>query len=236
MRRTLLLSIPLLTAAALAFGTTSHAGDKERPKKDEKTITVGKKTVEVAGEITEDDPIDKATKHRSTSYKVKLTEGKTYRIDMVSTEMDSFLRLEDAKGKQLAADDDGGGFPNARIVQKIDETGEYRVIATTFDGKTGKFTLTIREADAGDALLGKLKSLAKLSAEERKQTLAEAKKALVREPGKVDAQMANTLLGAAVNLEFGGQRDGPAVPARSTRSSASCSPTRPTRTWPAAAR
>ena len=46
-------------------------------------------------------------------YTVKLDAGKSYRIDMTSTEIDSFLRVEDSDGTRLGMDDDGAGFPNA---------------------------------------------------------------------------------------------------------------------------
>ena len=45
----------------------------------------------------------------------KMTAGKTYTIDMVSKQIDSYLRLEEASGKQLAEDDDSGGNLNAKL-------------------------------------------------------------------------------------------------------------------------
>ena len=78
-------------------------------------------------------------------FHIKMIKGKTYTIDMVA-QLDSYLRLEDGNKKQLAEDDDGGGFPNARIVIQAPDSGIYRVIATSFPpGATGPFTLTIRE-------------------------------------------------------------------------------------------
>src|SRR5262249_54050733 len=41
--------------------------------------------------------------------------GRRHCINLTS-DWDNFLRLEDAKSVPLAEDDDGGGFPNARIV------------------------------------------------------------------------------------------------------------------------
>jgi serine protease Do len=66
-------------------------------------------------------------------------------MDMTSKDLDAFLRLEDAAGKELAKDDDGGGGRNARIQFACPATGEYRIIATTFFGGTGRFTLTVKE-------------------------------------------------------------------------------------------
>jgi len=78
-------------------------------------------------------------------YSVQLAKGKSYQMDMTSKDLDSFLRLEDAAGKELAKDDDGGGGRNACIQFACLESGEYRVIATTFFGGTGHFSLTIKE-------------------------------------------------------------------------------------------
>ena len=39
-------------------------------------------------------------------YKVKLTEGKTYQIDLKSKDFDAVLRLEDPAGKEIAFNDD----------------------------------------------------------------------------------------------------------------------------------
>src|SRR5438552_13607086 len=64
---------------------------------------------------------------------------------MVSTDFDTYLRLLDKKGKQLAEDDDSGGDLNSRIVHSPTESGDHVVVATTFDGEVGKFTLKVRE-------------------------------------------------------------------------------------------
>jgi len=78
-------------------------------------------------------------------YTVKLIKGKTYTIDMVSGAVDSYLRIEDSKKTRLAQDDDSGGYPNARIVFVPPETGEYRLIGTTFIPNTvGPFSITVR--------------------------------------------------------------------------------------------
>jgi hypothetical protein len=78
-------------------------------------------------------------------YAIKLAKGKTYQIDMMSKDVDSFLRLEDASGKELARDDDSGANRNARIRFECPENGEYRIIATTYLGGTGSFTMSVKE-------------------------------------------------------------------------------------------
>jgi predicted Zn finger-like uncharacterized protein len=102
-------------------------------------------------QLTNADPFDKVRKQsKAKTYTVNLTAGKTYQIDMTSTVIDPYLRLEDPAGKEVAHDDDSGGFPNARIVYPCTQNGEYRVIATTFaaggtGAPTGPFTLKVQE-------------------------------------------------------------------------------------------
>src|SRR5262249_40527628 len=60
------------------------------------------------------------------------------------TGLDPFLVLVERAGQIVAQDDDSGGNQNARIVYKSQETGAFRVYATTFmPGMTGAFRLTI---------------------------------------------------------------------------------------------
>jgi hypothetical protein len=80
------------------------------------------------------------------SYTYQMEAGKHYRIDLVTkTEgLDPYLRLEDPNGKVVAQDDDGGGFPNARIYYKATVTGDYKIICTTYAANMfGKFSLTV---------------------------------------------------------------------------------------------
>jgi hypothetical protein len=94
--------------------------------------------------LTANDPLDRVRAGcRHKVYSVKLEAGKEYTIDMTS-QFDTYLRLEDAQQKQLAQDDDGGGGLNSRIVFQPQKTGTYRIIATTFAAdQTGDFQLRI---------------------------------------------------------------------------------------------
>jgi len=58
-----------------------------------------------------------------------------YAIAMHSDDIDSYLRLT-REGREVAADDDGGGALNARIAQRL-EAGTYVVEASSVDGDTG---------------------------------------------------------------------------------------------------
>jgi thiol-disulfide isomerase/thioredoxin len=95
-------------------------------------------------------------------YKIKLLEGKTYQIDLTSQDFDALLRLEDRAGKEITGNNDfEPGSLDSRIAHTIDKTGEYRIIATCLDGKTGKFKLTVVETSAVAAAQGPAASLFK---------------------------------------------------------------------------
>jgi hypothetical protein len=79
------------------------------------------------------------------TFQVRMQRGRTYVIDMVSTQIDPFLRLENPTGQHIAQDDDSGGFPNARITFLAPEDGLYRIVATSFAPATGGFSLMVRE-------------------------------------------------------------------------------------------
>jgi len=95
------------------------------------------------GQLDANDAPDAVRNRPAKVHTLKMAKDKTYVIDLQSADFDSYLRLEDAAGKQIAQDDDGGGFPNARLRFTAPQDGEYRVIATSFDGKTGRYTLEV---------------------------------------------------------------------------------------------
>jgi serralysin len=101
----------------------------------------------VDGELTNLDARDRVrTGSFHKLYTLKLTAGRAYTIHLASNRFDAFLRLEDAGGTQLAQDDDSGGGLNSQIVYRPQQTGFYRIIATSLGGgSTGNFTLTVRQ-------------------------------------------------------------------------------------------
>jgi hypothetical protein len=116
--------------------------DKDDPKSASKTKTIN-------DQMLGNEPKDKV--RINSPHKVYLHEmvqGKTYLIDMVSTEFDTLLRLETPAGQQVAYDDDSGGNLNAQISYQAKQSGTYRIIATSYGASAkGKFTLTIREIE-----------------------------------------------------------------------------------------
>jgi tetratricopeptide (TPR) repeat protein len=99
------------------------------------------------GELTQQDSFDtKFNKQRCKCYPVRMEAGKTYRIDLVSVDFDAFLRVENSAGREKAYDDDSGGDLNARLDFRPTESGEYRVIVTTYlPNQTGGFVLAIQQ-------------------------------------------------------------------------------------------
>ena len=85
------------------------------------------------------------------AYSLKLEKGKTYVIDMIRTEesqLDPFLILQDKTMKVLAADNDGAGDLNARIVFRCPDTDTYRLLASCLPPHVSSaFRIDIHTAD-----------------------------------------------------------------------------------------
>ena len=76
---------------------------------------------------------------------VNLTKGRTYSIQMSSSDFDTTLVLEDLRGNLLARDTDYYDDLYGNIVFRPPVTGRYRLIANATAPKEGFYTITIRE-------------------------------------------------------------------------------------------
>jgi CHAT domain-containing protein/tetratricopeptide (TPR) repeat protein len=96
------------------------------------------------GRLTAQDPLDRRRpQSHCRVFQVKLEAGKAYAFDLKSMVFDAFLRLEDAQGREVAADDQSGGYTDAWLVFVPQKSGTYQLVVTTFAGKqTGDFVLT----------------------------------------------------------------------------------------------
>jgi hypothetical protein len=103
------------------------------------------KPSEIKGQLNANDPADAARNQPAKVHTVDLKGGKTYIIDMMSQQFDSYLVLQDANGVRLAQDDDGGEGLNSRIQYQPKADGRFRLVATTFNGQLGEFTLKVSE-------------------------------------------------------------------------------------------
>lgn len=136
----------LVTALAVAVlcGPSAVQGVQDKSKGED---------VKIEGKLTDADPKDKVrTNSVHKVHTVKLVEGRTYAIDLISADFDAYLRLEDSTGKQLASDDDGGDGNNARILFSSPKDDTYRIIATSYVGGTGSYTLRVRQQRAAAAV------------------------------------------------------------------------------------
>jgi hypothetical protein len=109
-------------------------------------LAVGPGGLNIAVKLTEGDPRDRVRRDSHFKvYEVRMEAGKTYQIDLESGALDPYLRLENAVGTQLAANDDFGGTLNSRIEFRPTATGVYRIVCTTFRPGTGDMTLRVVE-------------------------------------------------------------------------------------------
>ncbi len=108
-------------------------------------LALGPNGANVQEVLSPRDAPDRVRRTPCRIYQVKLEAGKTYTIDMMSNQFDAFLRLEDDNSMQLMIDDDGGEGLNARIVFQPPRTATFQIVATTFGGGTGSYTLSVRE-------------------------------------------------------------------------------------------
>ena len=95
---------------------------------------------------TIDDPTDERYEGKKTYkiFTIKLEEDKIYQIEAVSDAFYAFLYLEDPSGEIVAEHNSGGRGKPARLIYQAQQTGIYRLIATSQDGvKTGDFSLSI---------------------------------------------------------------------------------------------
>lgn len=101
------------------------------------------------GELTKEDPKDTVRKDshaKAFTFKMAAKRKHVILTEGATDECDLYLRLEDGAGKELQANDDGGGGRDARIEFTPPEAGEYRIILTTFRaGQTGRFTLKVQQ-------------------------------------------------------------------------------------------
>ena len=137
------MALMIVAMGCLLLQAGAGAGDNKSQEKKDET-----KDVVVNGELINADLKDKVrTDCYCKTYTFKMTEGRTYQLDMKSPPgvLDSFLRLEDADGKQVSEDDDSGGNLDARIVFRATKTADFQIIATTFSPGLGKFTLTVKD-------------------------------------------------------------------------------------------
>lgn len=194
MRR--LLSLALLGAIALQLAapqsTVVRAGD-DKP---------AKAILDIKGQLTDDDPNDNKLKKPAKTHEFKLEAGKGYRIDLRSNEFDTFLRLLDPKGKEVAFNDDAEPPAlDSRIIYIAPKEGMYKIVVSTFDGKTGNYSLTVTVPSKADLLQSRIQNMFRLTPTEQKQVVADYKKHLAEKGKNIGIMDLRQAMGLAMTME-----------------------------------
>ena len=78
-------------------------------------------------------------------YRLSIATPLGLSIDLASGEFDTVLEIYDAAGAQVAANDDFSGTDSR--VEHAFTAGDYCVVARSFGGESGRFTMAVAEAD-----------------------------------------------------------------------------------------
>lgn len=105
-----------------------------------------KAAAETQGVLSEDDTPEQFRDFPGKVYTVELKAKQAYVLDLMSKDFDTYLLLQDANGVLIAQDDDSGGNLNSRIRFTPLASGRYRIVASTFNGRMGPYSLRIAEA------------------------------------------------------------------------------------------
>ncbi|MFT6400192.1 MAG: hypothetical protein ACJAYU_004962, partial [Bradymonadia bacterium] len=74
-------------------------------------------------------------------YTIELDAGVQVVLEMMSDDVDSYIRLLGPEGYDLMSDDDSGDGLNSRLAHMISQTGTYTVMASALSGGAGTYTL-----------------------------------------------------------------------------------------------
>lgn len=154
-----------LAACAVFLGSLLLSGlpaaekKKDEPKKkvDKKAEAPTKLTPLFAKNEELKSTDDKDTKLKQSPrrvFPIAMSDGKVYQIDLKSKDFDTYLRLENAAGEEVAFNDDADvNTLDSRIVYKASKAGDYKIIVTRFDNQVGKFSLSVAEVTGKAVLL-----------------------------------------------------------------------------------
>ncbi len=80
------------------------------------------------------------------------SSGQEVTIEMTrsSGNLDPYIEMYRPNGSYLAYDDDGAGYPNARLVIRLPDSGRYQIVARAYaSSQTGAYTLRITAGTSG---------------------------------------------------------------------------------------
>ncbi|NET31150.1 MAG: trypsin-like serine protease [Cyanothece sp. SIO1E1] len=81
------------------------------------------------------------------AYTFEGNAGQEILVEMISDDLDAYLILLQPDGRDLAQDDDSGNESNARLVATLPVTGQYTILANTYNaGEAGRYRLKLAAA------------------------------------------------------------------------------------------
>ena len=132
---------PLSVGGTGAYALTLQEGP---PPVDAEPLALG---ATVAGELDESDGKGEG-ETRADAWRFEGLEGQRIRIDMTSTDFDTYIELFDENRVSLAQDDDGGPeSTDSRLNFTLPRTGSYIVEARAFSEGTGDYSLSVTEVE-----------------------------------------------------------------------------------------
>jgi hypothetical protein len=127
-------------AYSLTIDPAAASDDGTRSTRDVTTLTVGRP---VTGDLDDGDPTFDAGEYQDT-YVFDGGEGETVRIELSSTDFDTYLGLITPSGEEIANDDFEGDTERSTIELTLPEAGRYRVQATSYGAaETGRYRLAL---------------------------------------------------------------------------------------------
>jgi hypothetical protein len=78
-------------------------------------------------------------------YEITIQTQATLQIDMISSEIDSYIGFFNGNGVFLAEDDNSGGDRNSRLVTAPLDPGKYRIWANSAGATVGAYALTVTQ-------------------------------------------------------------------------------------------
>ena len=83
------------------------------------------------------------------------SSGDSITINMTGiNNYDTYLELYGPNCQQITTNDDGAGYPNARIQTTLNQTGTYTIIARGYSGRTGSYSLSLQRGSSGNTTTG----------------------------------------------------------------------------------
>ena len=123
----------------------SATSERSSPARNFTTLTVGGS---VSGELDGDDATFGAGEYYD-DYVFDGDEGDTLRLELSSSDFDTYLGLVTPSGEEIANDDYGSGTDRSAIELTLPESGRYRVQATSYAAaETGRYRLALTPSAA----------------------------------------------------------------------------------------